>query len=116
MKTNSPAFSSFRELIDKWNEAQEKEKIEKLADEENICFFFVKDDTVYGGTEESRLIFAKMKNPDADEGKKWIKDANFTGLDLAKTLKGEKSQKLFARNDIKSIKIISREDAFEKIG
>jgi hypothetical protein len=115
MKNNSPGFSSFRVLLDQWDSVQEDEKIDKIADDENLCFYFSLDDCVFGSTEEGRLMFARMKHPEKEDGDKWVKEADFAGLNLEKAVGGEKSQRLFTHKDLKKIKVMSKEDAFERI-
>ena len=116
MTDKSPAFSSFRKLMDSWDAyCCEADGIEKVTEDENICFYFEKDNAIYGSTEEGRLIFAKMKHPDKEDGKAWLKDASFTAMDLTKAVKGEKTQKLFYVKDVKTIKVVSKEEAFKKL-
>ena len=116
-KKTSPYFSSFRELLDVWDENIEKDKLEKMTDEDDISFFFTVDEKIYGGTEDSRLAFARMKSPDKEEDDEaWAKEATFIGLNLEKLAKeGVKEQKIFSQSDLKNIKPISREDAFKSI-
>ena len=59
----SPAFSSFRSLMDQWDEHLKLEKIKDIIDG-NLVLFFSKDDEFFGCPEESRLVFAKIKNPE----------------------------------------------------
>ena len=114
-KKTSPYFSSFRELLDKWDENIEKDKkLEKMADDDNISFFFTLDDNVYGGTEDSRLAFARMKSPE-EEDESWVKDATFIGINLEKLEQGHKEQKIFSKSDLKKIKPISKENAFRDL-
>lgn len=89
----------------------EEDKVKMLLDGQNILFFFLKDNIPYGGPEESRLIFAKIKNPAED--KKWAKEASFIAINLADALQGKKTQAIFSQKDIKNIKIISRENVEE---
>ena len=109
MKEKSPAFSTFRELLDLWDGCVEKDK---LADDESICFFFIHDDKVYGGTEEARLTFAMIKNPEKDDN---VKDASFSAINLEKAVNGQQEEKMFAPKDAKKMKIISKEEAFKKL-
>lgn len=113
-KKTSPHFSSFRELLDKWDENIEKEKLEELTDEDDISFFFTLNDEVYGGTEDSRLAFARMKSTE-EEDKSWAKESTFIGINLKKLAEGNKEQKIFSQSDLKKIKPISKEDAFRNI-
>jgi len=115
-KKTSPYFSSFRELLDLWDENLDKNKLEKMTEEDDISFFFISDGKTYGGTEDSRLTFARMKSPDnEDENEAWAKEATFIGINLEKLKDGQKEQKLFSQSDLKNIKPISKEDAFKNI-
>jgi len=111
-KKTSPYFSSFRELLDIWDENVEKDELEKLADEENISFFFTFDGEPYGGTEDTRLAFARMKSPE-DEDIAWAKQSTFVGVNIKKLSKNHKEQKIFSQSNLEKIKPISREDAFK---
>jgi hypothetical protein len=111
---------TIRTFLEVWieNEADEdhKRQIQTLLGTEEFVMFFKKDGGapggfVYGGTEDSRLTFAKIKNPDEDTSDEWVKDANFMAVNLTKALKGSKVHNLFSKKDIKSIEIIDREEA-----
>jgi hypothetical protein len=110
----SPAFSDFRYWMDLWDHSQQDmdrySKVEALLDGQQFILFFKKGDTLYGSTEESRLIFAKLKNPDEDACPEWRKEANFLAIDLAEALKGNRVQHVFNAKDIKKIKILPREN------
>ena len=109
----SLSFSSFRDLLDKWDNFVKMEKTEEILDDDSICFYFTMGGSVYGGSEESRLIFAKCKDP-KDEDKKVMKDAMFSAVDLTKTQQGNKSERMFGFKDVPKIKIIDRSE-LEKI-
>ena len=83
-------------------------------DEDDISFFFTLDDEIYGGTEDNRLAFARMKSPE-DEDKSWAKEATIVGINLKKLSQGHKEQKMFSQSDLKKIKPISKEEAFKAI-
>jgi len=106
---------SFMDLVDTWNqylESEDKEnKIKTLLDGQGLILFFKKDGQIYGAPEESRLIFAKMKTPDEDVNDDWIKEANFMALNLKKALLGKEIESMFSTKDLKSIKIIDRDEA-----
>lgn len=110
----SPAFSSFRHWMDRWdNYLENEEKTQKINDIINgnqLILFFVKDGKVFGAPEESRVVFAKLKNPDDDIDDDWVKDANFAAFDLAKALGGEEIENIFSANDLKDIKVIEPEE------
>jgi hypothetical protein len=102
---DSPAFSKFRELMDKWDAKAH------LFKENDLCLFFKKDGSLYGTTETGRITFARMKNPESKEDKDWAKEASFSAYDLEKSADGEKSMTVFHSDDIKDIDIVSQEKA-----
>lgn len=109
----SPGFSKFRELMDVWDEYLVESDIDQKINTmlSSFIFFFEKDKQIYGAGEDSRVIFAKMKNPDADLPKDWAKEASFSAINLNKSLKGEMSQYLFQEKDLKEIKVIEKDKA-----
>jgi hypothetical protein len=108
-------------FVERWNKLwQEKEnkelvknQVKTLLGSEEFVMFFKKGGSIYACGEESRLVFARIKNPDEDSDE-WLKDANFLAVNLTKGLKENKVQNIFSDKDIKSIKVISEEEA-EKI-
>jgi len=114
----SLGFSSFRSLMDTWDnylESEDKEaKIRKLLDGQGLILFFKKGKEIYGAPEQSRVIFAKMKTPDEDVNDDWMKEANFMALNLGKALTGEEVENMFSAKDLKSIKVMDR-DKVEKL-
>jgi hypothetical protein len=86
-------------------------KIRNIIDNQNLILFFKKDGKIYGAPEESRVVFAKMKNPDEDATKSWIKEANFSAFDLEKALQGKAVEAIFSIKDFNKIKIIDKEVA-----
>jgi hypothetical protein len=111
----SPGFSSFRELIDKWDEAVDRQQIQDMIEGNNFVFFFKKKDEVFGAPEESRLTFAKMKNPDEDTPKEWAKDATFAAINFNRAIQGEKVKSVFGFDDLKEIEVVERDEAIEKL-
>lgn len=110
---NSPYFSKFRELMDKWDKAVE------VLSENDLCLFFKKDGDIYGATENSRITFARMKNPETKEDKEWKKEATFVAYDLGKTEGDKKSTSIFNDKDVAELKVITIDQAekeLEKIG
>ena len=110
----SPAFSSFRNIMDIWDEAAGTMKIKSLIDTNSLVLFIEKDGKIYGAPESSRLVFAKMKNPDDDI--KWAKDANFTVFDLGQALKGKRIQAIMTYKDLNSIKVLDEDKIIKKLG
>jgi len=109
----SPGFSDFRELMDKWDEAVDRKQIQDMIEGNHFVFFFKRKDEVFGAPEESRLTFAKMKNPDEDASEEWIKDASFAAVNFNRALKGESVKSVFNAEDLKQIKVIERDEAVD---
>lgn len=118
---DSPAFSSFRKLMDIWDETASKEKkskekkqsrVKSIIDGQNLIMFFKKGNGIFGAPEESRIVFARMKNPNDEEmPEDWANDANFNAYDLAQTLNGNSTENLFSMNDLPEIDVITRDEA-----
>lgn len=113
----SPAFSSFRKLMDIWDaasliEAKEKEdkqgKIKGIIDGKNMIMFFKNGNSIFGAPEESRIMFAQLLNPDDDFV---TEDPTFMAYDLLKTLGGQDTQNIFSAKDIPGIDVITRDEA-----
>jgi hypothetical protein len=111
MKLKSPAFSNFRYWMDVWDEAVDNNRIKELIEGNNFVFFFKYNKEIFGAPEESRLTFAKMKNPDKDMPTGWAKEANFMALNFNKALQGDTVRAIFNIKDINSIEILSQEQA-----
>lgn len=113
------AFSTFRDLMTTWDEFLVQEdtdsKINALLDNGEFILFFVKEKDVYGADENSRVVFAKLKNPDDDMPNGWEDEANFSAQNLSQTVKGSGSQHVFGVNDLNKMKIINRDEAFNKL-
>ena len=105
----SPAFSSFRELMDKWDESVKKERKTKLKDIlPSMLFFFSKDNEFFGGPEEARLMFAKLKTP---EDKDIPDDGGFVAMNLSQALHHDEIPKrIFARKDLDGIQVMDKSD------
>lgn len=114
----SPSFSSFRSLMDIWDEntiienkkkAEKQSKVKSIIDGKNLIMFFKKGDSLFGAPEESRIVYAQMKNPDDD----WAgstDDANFSAFDLIHALNGNSTENVFSMNDLPQIDIITRDE------
>jgi hypothetical protein len=109
---NSPAFSDFRDLLNRWDETKDVLKIKSLLQDNGFVMFFKKDGSIFGAPEISRVTFAKMKNPDEDS--EWADEANFAAFDLLKALTGERMQGMFGKKDIDSLELIDQ-DQVEKL-
>jgi hypothetical protein len=112
-------YKYFRDIMDVWDEILNEEhkdgKIESLLDGNGNILFFKKDGDIFGAGEDSRVVFAKLKNPDDDLPQGWTKEANFTADNLTRTIKGEPSRHVFNKDDLKDIKVMDRDEAFESL-
>lgn len=117
----SPAFSSFRSLMDIWDEntiienkkkADKQSKVKSIIDGKNLIMFFKKGNSLFGAPEESRIVYAQMRNPDDD----WMaSDANFSAFDLIQALNGNSTENVFSMNDLPQIDIITRDEAEDSL-
>ena len=112
----SPAFSSFRYLMDLYDEVLEEEakenKVRSLLD--GHILFFKKKAGIFGAPEESRVTFARLKNPEEDDVSGFQDEATFMALNLLDALTGKSSQSLFGFKDLPDIKVLDRDEC-EKI-
>jgi hypothetical protein len=106
---NSPYFSNFRELIDKWDDSAH------IFLENDLCMFFKKNGKLYGATESSRITFARMKNPESKEDKSWSKEATFTVYDLENSSEGQNSMNVFGKKDLIGLEVITQEEAEKEL-
>jgi len=91
-------------------------KINSLLDSEGFILFFKKDDDFFGVSEDGRIVFAKMKNPeDEDLPSGWEDEASFSAQNLTKKMKGEPATHLFKKEDLNSIKVMDREKMFAEL-
>lgn len=81
-----------------------------VFNENDLCLFFKKDGNLYGATENGRITYARMKNPETKEDDLWAKEANFLVYDLEKTSEGNKTKSLFGLKDMKDIEVLSQEE------
>lgn len=109
----SLGFSDFRELLDRWDEAVDRQQIQDMIEGNNFVFFFKRKNEIFGAPEESRLIFAKMKNPDKEASEDWAKEATFAAINFDRALKGEKVKSVFGEKDLSEIKVIEKDKAVE---
>ena len=101
----------------KWffEEEDTDSKVSSLLDSEGFILFFKKDNEFFGATEDGRVVFAKMKNPDDDLPSGWGDEASFSAENLNKKIKGEPGTHLFKKTDLKKIKIINREEISKEL-
>ena len=116
----SAQASEITEIINLWLETEKKEKdrapkldkIKTMLDANNFIFYFKRDNNIYAGPEESRVIFARMKNPEDDTN---IEDVNFLAIDLDRALEGERAETIMYFKDVPNIKIINRSTAEKEL-
>lgn len=89
--------------------------IKAIIDNNGLVMFFKVGKDYFGATEESRVVFARMKNPSHDDPSAWRKEAGFTALNLSKAVKGEKTEQMFEFKDLKSIAIVEKDDVIKTL-
>lgn len=87
---------------------EKKGKIKNIIDGQGLVMFFKKNGKLFGAPEESRIVFAKLKNPD-DEDISGCDDANFAAYDLMQALSGNSTENLFSLKDMPEINMVDRE-------
>ncbi len=110
-RQQSLGFSEFRQLLDLWDHNLNKQKIESFIDTNDLVIFFKKDEQIYAGGEDARMMFARLKSPED----KSDSDSGFTALNFAEAVKGNNVQQVFSAKDLPNIEIISQEDAIDSI-
>jgi hypothetical protein len=98
-------------------------KIDELIKIQDLIFFFKKGKNIYGGTEENRVMFAKMKDKsDKSPPLSLDEKPTFSAINIKKLIDGHaeddstsKLEKTFSEEDIKKIKIIDLEEIKEKL-
>lgn len=112
-----------KNFIEMWDKelvsSAKKNAIALLVEAQNFMFFFLFEKNLFGGTEDSRVVFARLKSPaekdNPDETEQWKKDATFICTNLTKTIMtGNVTQQVFKNKDIQEIKIVpSKDEAYE---
>lgn len=82
--------------------------INDFIDNKQIIFFFKHEDEYYGASEDSRLVFAGIKDGT------FPADSEFIGIKLKKNMEDPK-EKRFSKKDIKSIKVVDERDAIKGV-
>ncbi len=108
-------MDSFKDFLAEFEESQLEKLASIIGGEEPLVFFFKKGKEIYGGPEDSRLVFAKIKNPDKDDPKAWGDEAAFHATNLLKDLKDQEEEESFCGKDLKGIKVIDGKDELEKL-
>lgn len=116
----SLGFSDFRRLMDEWDVICEDRKnvsmVHQLLDTQEFVFYFEFEGSVFGAGEDSRIMYAKMKHPGDDMSPKCRDEANFLAVNLDDILKGEGTQRIFGKKDLRKINPIDKESAAESLG
>ena len=122
-----PRFYSFRNFMDM---CLKESKIDELIKSQDLIFFFKKGKNIYGGTEENRVMFARMKNKsDKDAPLSLDEKPTFSAINIKRLIDSTpglthvnakdgstwKLEKTFSEEDIKKIKIIDLEKIKEKL-
>lgn len=113
----------FKDLIESWDYycmvQEQKEKINDLFNNHELSLFFKKGENYFGAPENSRIIFAKLKNDDEDEPMMpdFKNQAKFIALDILKAMSSDEdpSETMFGFGDIPSINVCDRDEVIEKI-
>jgi hypothetical protein len=120
--SKTPGFSDFRNLMDRWDVFCEKvdldKKLDDILDKHELILFFKKGKELFGATEESRVIFAKLKTDTEDDPMMpgFRQEARFPAINLYKAMSNDPESSLesvFSIKDLPKIKVVSREDAVE---
>ena len=120
----SPCFSSFRDLLDRWdNQLKIKENIDSINnifDKHELILFFKKGDDYFGAPEDSRVIFAKLKTDTEDDPMMpgFRQEARFPAINLAKIINDDpenSTESVFSIRDLPKINVCSSEDAIDNI-
>jgi hypothetical protein len=109
----------FRELMDIWDERCARERddlIKSFVHQPSFVIFFKKGDGLYGAPEESRLVFAKLKNPDEEVPDGWADDASFMAVNLLKALGGERTHNVFGAGDLDDIEVMDKDNVCAMLG
>jgi hypothetical protein len=117
----SPAFSSFRDLMDRWDiQLENIDSMNDLLDKHELILFFKKGDDYFGAPEDSRVVFAKLKTDTEDDPMMpgFRQEARFPAFNLIKFLSNdpEKStESVFGIKDLPKITVCPREEAVENM-
>ena len=96
--------------MDRWDKAS------RLFKENDLCLFFKKDGVLYGATETDRITFARMKNPESKEDRKWSKDATFAAYDLKRYEPADKGpMSAFGIKDMTEIEPVTQDEAEKEL-
>ena len=106
---NNMSFSFFLE------DQEKQTKVSSYLDENKYTLFFEYKKDLYASDEDSRVVFAKIKNSDEDLPRNWKEDIKFVAVKLMPSLKGQNSTHLFSHKDLKDIIFVDRDEVIKKI-
>lgn len=116
----SPYGHEFRSLMNVWDKqklleeiSQHKNKIKAMIEGGPMILYVKHKDNgnIFGCDEPSRVMFARMNNPDDDAPPEWADQANFMATNLSKMLNGEDgAETVFGKKDINKLDVIEDKD------
>lgn len=106
---------SFKDFLCSEVSSSVKAKIRALIDGSDLIMFFEKKGNIYGTDENGRMVFAQMKNPSKELTDDWSNDASFMATNLSNILKGGGIETVISKPELKKVKIIDSEEAYEKL-
>jgi hypothetical protein len=116
-----PAFSSFRDLMDRWDIHLENiDSMNDLLDKHELILFFKKGDDYFGAPEDSRVVFAKLKTDTEDDPMMpgFRQEARFPAFNLIKFLSNDperSTESVFGIKDLPKISVCTREEAVDNM-
>lgn len=85
--------------------------LKQFIEQEQLVLFFKKNNEYFGAGEDSRVVFARLKNPDEDSNEGWEDEASFMAVNLSKLAGGHPVQSVFDKKSLKDIKVVDRDEA-----
>lgn len=115
-----PRFYSFRNFMDI---CLKESKVDELIKSQDLIFFFKKGKNIYGGTEENRVMFARMKDKsDKSPPLSLDEKPTFSAINIKRLIGGcaendstSKLEKTFSEEDVDKMKIIDIKEIKEKL-
>lgn len=100
-----------------WIQSQflKENKIKHFIDSHGLILFFKKGSEYFGTSEDGRIVFAKLKNPDDEETDGWEDEANFSAVNISKVGTNQISQQVFTKKDLKKMKIVDEKEVLDKV-
>jgi len=117
----SPYGDEFRHLMNIWDKQrlleaihEKKNKIKAMIEGGPMILFLKHKDSgdIFGADEPSRVVFARMKNPDEDSPPEWADQANFMATNMCKLLNGDSGhQMVFGKKDMDKLDVMDDKDS-----